>query len=189
MPINEPIQYAVVDAKGAVLRIGKCDPAALNMQAAPGELLVLQPGPISDDTHYWSGADFVEYPPCPGEWAEFDFSTLTWVDPRTQADLDAEFEARRRAASLTKSQFIISAMSVGLLSPAEAAEAAKGLIPATFQAAFDGLTPQQQDYALVLWPAATIIERMDPLVLAVAQYLSISDQTMDAMCGLTPFHP
>ncbi|SEU03422.1 hypothetical protein [Paracoccus homiensis] len=96
MPTNNPTKYAVVDANGVVRRIGQCDPAALGAQAAPGEFLVLEPGQISDDTHYWSGTEFVDYPPRPGEWAVWDGSQ--WVDPRTQADLDAELASAKAAA-------------------------------------------------------------------------------------------
>ena len=148
-------------------------------------------GHFSALTHYIGASGAAEeYPEiAPSVFHRFDRVQMQWVDPRTPSQVEIDLISRRAAASLTKPQFIIASMSVGLLTPAEAAEAANGLIPSSFQPAFEGLTPQQQDYARVLWPAATVIERMDPLVLAVAQYLSISDQTLDAIFGLVEYEP
>lgn len=87
---------------------------------------------------------------------------------------------------LTKAEFLQACMATGLLDPQEAAVAAKGDIPAPFLPAVASMTPEQQDMLPVIWPAVTRINRMDPLILAVAKGARISEETLDALFGLTP---
>ena len=51
------------------------------------------------------------------------------------------------------------------------------------------LTPEQQDKLPVIWPTVTRINRMDPLILAVAAGTGISAQTLDALFGLADYTP
>ena len=105
-----------------------------------------------------------------------------------QASHDARqrhLETSRNTASLTKNEFLQACMSVGLLTPKEAAVAARGNIPESFASAVAGMGAEMQDRVSIAWPASTRVERMDPLLLAVAAARGITDDTLDALFGLT----
>lgn len=159
------------------------DDALLNV---PEGCLAVEIGAeVTPATHYIDAEDEPrEYPPRPGEWAVW--TGTEWADPRTETDREAERQARRLAAYLTKAEFLQACMATGLLTPSEAAVAAKGDIPAPFLPAVASMTPEEQDMLPVIWPAVTQINRMDPLILAVAKGARISEETLDALFGLTP---
>ena len=147
---------------------------------------------VEPGTHYIdTGADDapVEYPPRPGEWAVWDATDRQWIDPRTETDHKAEWKARRAATFLPKAEFLQACMATGILDPQEAAVAAKGDIPASFLPAVATLTAEQQDTLPVIWPSVTRVNRMDPLILAVAKGARISEETLDALFGLAPYSP
>lgn len=116
MPTNEMAQFAVVsDATGVILRIGAAEIASIPDQAGAGETAIFNPGAVSDDTHYWTGSAFAEYPARPSGDAHWTgaawvvrppqpntfafWNGTAWVDPRSAGDYaDALFEARVAAA-------------------------------------------------------------------------------------------
>lgn len=126
----------------------------------------------------------VSLPPKPADYMVFDPDEWEWIDPRTDDDFAREFEARRAAASIPKTAFIQSCMAAGILTPAEAATAARGGIPPSFEAAIANMGAEARDMVLIIWPSVTRIERMDPLILAVAAGAGISDETLDAIFGI-----
>lgn len=143
---------------------------------------------VDPATHYIDANDEPQpYPPRPGEWALW--TGTEWTDPRTETDRKGERQAHRAATYLTKAEFLQACMATGLLTPSEAAVAAKGDIPEPFLPAVASMTPEQQDMLPVIWPAVTRINRMDPLILAVAKGARISEETLDALFGLTPYRP
>ena len=152
----------------------------------PDGLLAVEVGPaVEPATHYIDANDEPQpYPPRPGEWSVW--TGTEWADPRTETDHKSERKARRAATYLTKAEFLQACMATGLLTPSEAAIAAKGDIPAPFLPAVASMTPELQDMLPVVWPAVTRINRMDPLILAVAKGARISEETLDALFGLTP---
>ena len=159
------------------------DDALLNIPE--GALAVEVGGDVTPATHYINAdGEPVAYPPRPGEWAVW--AGTQWTDQRTEADREGERQAHRAATYLTKSEFLQACMATGLLTPSEAAVAAKGDIPAPFLPAVASMTPEEQDMLPVIWPAVTRINRMDPLILAVAKGARISEETLDALFGLTP---
>ena len=162
---------------------GSIEDALLNI---PEGLLAVEVGAeIDPATHYIDANDEPQpYPQRPGEWAVW--TGTEWADPRTETDREGERQARRLATYLTKSEFLQACMATGLLMPSEAAVAAKGDIPAPFLPAVASMTPEQQDMLPVIWPAVTRINRMDPLILAIAKGASISEETLDALFGLAP---
>lgn len=99
----------------------------------------------------------------------------------------AAIQAARASASLTKPEFILACMSVGILTPEEATQAAHGNIPEPFQQVVDNLPPYEQAILNVVWPTATQIDRLDPLILALADGLGIGDHTLDALFGLVEY--
>lgn len=98
----------------------------------------------------------------------------------------AELQDARAGASLTKTEFLLRAAAAGLLSQADAKLAAQGELPAAFAAVIAAMPQADRDRAEIIWPAATRIERLDPLIGAVAAGMSISEETLDALFGLTP---
>lgn len=162
---------------------GSIEDALLNI---PEGLLAVEVGAEVDPaTHYIDAEDEPqEYPPRPGEWAVW--TGTEWADRRTETDREGERQARRAATYLTKAEFLQACMATNLLGPHEAAVAAKGDIPEPFLPAVASMTPEQQDMLPVIWPAVTRINRMDPLILAVAAGTGISEETLDALFGLTP---
>ena len=186
------IGFAHVDpATGELVQVGVVPDfkTYLLQGLEPGVDLVPRPldQGIEAGTHYWNGDGFVPLPPRPSEHAVWDGQA--WTDTRTPEDLDAEMQARRLAASLTKSEFLQASMAAGILTPQEANTAARGDIPAPFLAAVASMTPEQQDMVSVIWPSATRINRMDPLILGVAAGAGLSDETLDALFGLAPYSP
>ena len=121
-------------------------------------------------------------PPKPGPWAQW--TGTEWIDPRTPADLESELQARRSVAWLTKSDFLLACMGAGILTPAEAATAAQGIVPEPFQSAVDALDPMAKDYLAVLWPTATRIERTDPFVETIAAVRGFPDALVDQLFGI-----
>lgn len=140
----------------------------------------------ADDATQFVGMDGAlrVLPPRPGPWAAFDRASGEWTDPRTPEDLAAALAQARAGASLSKIDFIMGCMSLGLLTPPEAIAAARGEIPQSFAPVVESLSPMQRDYACVHWGAARLIERMDPFIGAVAQAASVSDETLDLLFGV-----
>lgn len=183
------MRLAIYDpANGRIQSIMEFSPSGIEdaLLNIPDGLLAVEVGSeISPASHYIDANDEPqEYPPRPGEWAVW--TGAEWTDPRTETDHKSEQKARRAATYLTKAEFLQACMATGLLTPSEAAVAAKGDIPAPFLPAVASMTPEQQDMLPVIWPAVTRINRMDPLILAVAKGARISEETLDALFGLTP---
>lgn len=124
--------------------------------------------------------------------ADFDITGVQVIDGvpvRSEPDPEQVLSERRAAASLTKPEFIIACMSVGILTPEEATQAAHGIIPDPFQQAVDSLPPYEKTILNIIWPTATQIDRMDPLILALADGLGVADHMLDALFGLVEYQP
>lgn len=123
-------------------------------------------------------------PPAPELGFRWDRDAKMWFDPRSEEDIRAELNSLRMATSISKSEFLQACMATGLLSPAEAATASRGDIPEAFRSAISTMSSEQQDMVAVIWPAVTRIDRMDPLILAVAKAQGITDQQLDQIFGI-----
>lgn len=175
---------SIYDESGAITRHAEVpDLELLAMNVGDGEGWV--PG------HYDPGAYYINaegepqpLPPKPGPWAQWDGAE--WIDPRTPADLEAELQAKRGAAWLTRPDFLLACMGAGILTPAEAAAAAQGIVPEPFQSAVDALDPMTQAYLAVIWPTATRIERMDSFIQTIAAVRGFPDALVDQLFGIEP---
>lgn len=147
---------------------------AMNFDAATEAVHV---GAVDVDATWFQVGVPKPLPPRPGEWAVWDGAE--WVDMRTDENLAAALEQARDMASLSKVEFVMSCMEVGLLSPPEAIAAARGEIPESFAPVVESLSPMQRDYACVYWAAARQINRTDPFIADVAAAAGISDDTLD----------
>ena len=92
----------------SIFSVGSASEALLNVDSHQ----VLVEGEFPADRFRLLNGVVTEIPPPPGPWAVFDTTTEQWVDPRTPADLEAELQARRDAAWLTKSDFLLACMGV-----------------------------------------------------------------------------
>lgn len=187
------IRYALIDAAtGAIIRMGQCSEESLEYQAARGQLCLTEfPEGIGDDTHYRKNGAWAAYPPRPDAHHVFDFAAGNWLDPRTPQDIEAaeqdRLAAARASASLSRSDAVLAAVGIGILPecPIEAG-AGRGEIPASLQQVFSSLPTEMQIEAAVRWGGATVIERLDPILLALAQSLGVTDRQLDVMFGITP---
>ncbi|WP_146038664.1 hypothetical protein [Paracoccus sp. SY] len=179
-------KYAIIDGRGQIVRMGECSAESLEAQAGDYEILVVEPGEVRDDTHFWDfmQQDWREYPPCPGSWAEFDFSQREWFDPRTPADHQAALYAARKARDLSFREFLFACNEYGILSDEDMIEAANRQIPASFAEAMAGLDPKLQMQIRVTWASLTTVNRMDPLLLLVAHAKDIPPELLDALFGV-----
>ena len=186
--MTERVQFVVHDAAGMILRTGQASSDMVAIQAfEPGTSVTVvdDTDGVDRDTFRVVDGRLVRLPPKPAPFMTFDAEAGAWVDPRTDADRASELEARRSAASMTKGEFLQACIANMMLNPKEASIAARGDIPEPFQAAVAFMTPEQQDDLLVIWPVTTRVCRMDPLLLAVAEARGFTDDTLDALFGLT----
>ena len=186
--MTERVQFVVHDAAGMVLRVGQCSLDMVAIQAfEPGTSVTVvdDTDGVDRDTFRVVDGALVPLPPKPASFMAYDAEASAWVDPRTDADRASEQHNRRETTLVTKAAFLQACIEIGLLTPKEAAVAARGEIPEPFQAAIAALSPEQRDMVPVVWPATTQVGRCDPLILAVATARSITDETLDALFGLS----
>ena len=134
---------------------------------------------------YISDGQLLPVPPAPSVFHWFDPSAGLWVDDRSPADALA---AARAAANMSRSDFVLAIKNSGLvdMSIAEAGQAARGEIPAPFEAIIATLPAGMQLEAVVRWSGATMIERSNPILAVLAEALSITDAQLDALFGIAP---
>lgn len=155
------------------------NPIDLANNVAEGESYVI--GEFASDRFYWDGGQMVAFPDRPSEWAEFDFETKQWVD---LYDPVLALEAARATANMARSDFLLAAISAGIILPSDAGPAARGEIRPSLVPVFDGLPPEVRVEAIVRWGAATVIERTNPVLAALAEAMAISDADLDALFGI-----
>lgn len=102
---------------------------------------------------------------------------------REDADALALAQAREGAV-LSKSAFLIACKAAGLLSAEDAKLASKGDLPTAYAAAIAEWPQEMVDDLEIMWPSITEIERMHPLILAVAEAMSIPAAMLDALFGI-----
>ncbi|MFC3569205.1 hypothetical protein [Paracoccus simplex] len=120
-------------------------------------------------------------PESPGEWAVFDYASGEWTDPRNPLQ---EMAAARAAAVMPRPDFLLAAIAAGIIQPSDAGPAARGEIPPSLTSVFEGLPPEVQLEAVVRWGAATMIERMNPILLALAGAMGVSEAQLDGLFGI-----
>ena len=121
------------------------------------------------------------YPPQPSDFHEWSEEENAWFDPRTEQDRLAELQRAREATDLSRMEFVERAMEWGILDPSEAAQAARGDIPTSFIEVVASMSPMEQAYVDIRWPAATRISRVDSLILRVAEIKQYSDDMLDEL--------
>lgn len=95
----------------------------------------------------------------------------------------------REVRVVSRADFLTAAKRAGILTQAEAVLAAKGDMPAAFQAIIDGavtaeqLTQQEAEDALILWAGLSEVRRNHPLIALFAAGMGYTDAQIDALFG------
>lgn len=94
---------------------------------------------------------------------------------------EAEAHRRREAASLSRVEFLDRAVRFGMVSAEAAIMAAKGDVPPEFEQVLAGLPPEDMVSIQIRWAGATEIERLHPVILAMAGALGVTDEQLDVL--------
>lgn len=175
--------YIIYDINtGVIARVGECPADTLPLQPLYiGEARIV--GRADPVTDYVRDGAVVPYPPRP-TGAHWVWSGDDWVDPRTPADLAAALQARRAGISLDKANLLIRLVEAHLLPAADAAEAARGIIPPSMAAMIETLPPAARTAAEIKWAADTSINRLHPVILAAAYAMGLTDAQVDQIFGV-----
>lgn len=172
------VEYLSIDANTGNLGIGNIPPIGEDYFEVPV-------GTDPNDVYLNEGVVYY-YPPRPGpeHYWSFDIAQDLWIDTR---DPEVELLNQRSTASMTRPDFVLAIMASKLIpmSNAEAGQAARGEIPAPFEAIIATLPPGQQLEAVVRWSGATVIERINPILSALALALGLTDEQLDALFGIS----
>lgn len=156
---------------------------AIRLNVGPDAILVDGEYPI--DAYFANGSvNIPEGRPGPENYWIFDPVEQEWFDGRTESEILAQHIARRNTATLSRIDFLIAAKNAGLISESDAEAAAESQIPPSMSPLFASLSPADQFEARIRWKAATIIERMNPLILQWASILGVTDQQLDVLFGI-----
>ena len=143
--------------------------------------IALIEGHFPADEFILLGGIVTALPPKPGPGWVLNPEGPEWVDMR---DPELDRQSLRRGVSMTRSDFLLAAIRAGIIQPSDAGPAARGEIPPSLSAIFAGLPSEVQLEAVVRWGAATMIERSNPVLVALAEAMAITDAQLDALFGL-----
>lgn len=124
------------------------------------------------------------------DWPEAGDAGPGWLwdsegfTPPPEPDPAVMLAARRATASLSKREFLHACVALDIMSPEDALAAARGDIPTTFAGVVSQMSASEQFAAALDWAAATQIDRLNPLIVAVAAAAGIPDTTVDAVFGI-----
>lgn len=119
--------------------------------------------------------------------ADFDITGVQVIDGvpvRSEPDPAQVLAERRAAASMSRSDFLLASIGAGIIQPSDAGPAARGEIPPSLMPVFEDLPPAVQIEAIVRWGAATMIERTNPILAALAEAMQITEAQLDALFGI-----
>lgn len=174
------MRYAYIDSETRAIMTSTEIPETVSMfwtfneDADPNQLAVNNEGELVLLT------ETRQYP-----WQEWDFSTNSWIDTRTEEEKTRVLNRARNYASMTRTDFIIACANAQILSIEDAKIAVRGDIPTALQPLIDSLPVDKQVEAEIRWTGANLIERNDPLILMFAQQLQITDEQLDMIFGIT----
>lgn len=96
-------------------------------------------------------------------------------------------EARRAAAVMSRSEFLLRCTGLGVLSQSDALQAAHGQIPDSVASLITSWPEQDRFEVQVRWAALTQIERNHPMILVLADLMGLTPEGLDMIFGiLTP---
>ena len=89
----------------------------------------------------------------------------------------------RDRVSLSRLEFLRACIVAGILSHADAVEAAKGEVPTSMNAALSALPQAEQDDARMVWASAVTVRRNSPILALFQTHVNITDAQLDALFG------
>lgn len=179
-------QYAIIAPDGSIrMSLNTPFPEELAHQLQEGDRVaesLLLPG------KGWFDEDLVAHaiPPNDDKRLTFNYATRQWEDMRTAADKEAALMYARGAATLSKADFLIAAVRVGILSKADASLAAAGQLPTAFASVVETWPEETQFEVGIKWAALTRVDRMHAFINALAAALGITDEQLDTVFGIVP---
>jgi len=97
----------------------------------------------------------------------------------------AALQAWRASAEMSLADFCMALVFAGILSTADAITAAKGDVPPSFEPVIAAMSTEQQVAVRIRWAAMSSVERLNPLILAVAAGAGIPAVVLDQVFGWT----
>ena len=99
------IGFLIILETGEIEKVGRCNASLFSRQdTGNGYLMAIDGEPPNPAIYYWSGEEFVEYPPKPNDWCKWNGSE--WIDCQNEKSIIAmktqemrEERDRRLAAS------------------------------------------------------------------------------------------
>lgn len=122
----------------------------------------------------------IAVPQRPQPWSEWDGSA--WV---TGDEPQVPIEDRRATATLDRAAFLLGCVTAGIITEAEAEEAADGSWPSSFNTFLGGMTAVQRIEAKAVWASRADVRRNSDLLALVAENKNVTAEQLDALFGLT----
>lgn len=119
------------------------------------------------------------------EWAAPDEEEGRWVDVRTPEQREEHLGLLRAGAGMPRHAFCAACVRAGILDEDDAAAAALGGIPDAFAAVFDSLPEEVRLENRLRWLGAQTISRVDPIILACAAHIGLTEEQVDSLFGLS----
>lgn len=177
------MKYAYYDTEIAAIQIVNFLPSQIGVNVWFEVADTVAP----DDVYITSGV-LKYYPPRPGPWSEFDYSTDQWVDPRTVEDYNQYMAAVRAVAVAPKSQILTVLAEQAFLPDDEIISIGSGILPASLlaQIPFDPDDPTGMNVmrARIAWLSDTEVSRMSIIMLAIQAHIGAPDWQIDVMFGI-----
>jgi hypothetical protein len=98
--------------------------------------------------------------------------------------LASKLSVKREGATLSKSDFCIHLADLGIIPDADCVSAAKGDWPSDFTGFLDFLPAAEARNAQALWASVIVIHRTSSMVIQLAWWFDITDETLDEIFGL-----
>lgn len=120
-----------------------------------------------------------------------DARVRQWVQEAIDGGMQVEsppaptLEEKRAAAAMERSAFLVACVAAGVITEAEAEEAADGSWPATFDAFLGNMTTLMRIEAKAKWSQRGVVRRDSPLLTLVAAEKGVSDEALDAIFGIS----
>ena len=116
-------------------------------------------------------------------WSNDDGYSLSAKPPPPEPTEAEKLADARQAARITRGKFCMACVGAGLLTEAEAIEAAKGDWPESFSNALPDGVPEYA--AKIEWASVTHVRRMNKILLGVAAAAGVTDAQLDQMFGVS----
>lgn len=119
------------------------------------------------------------------DWPEAGVAGPGWrADGRDFTAPDVDLRPLRATTSVSKREFCLALLDSDVFDIEEVEAIASGKWPEALQDFLLVLTPRQVASLRIEWAASSIIERMNPVVLTLASYLSLRDELVDTLFGI-----